>query len=546
MSAALLASLLAAALGAAPVVTPLDTPQPARPRLPGVGRVAQVTGARAYLDAGADDGLAVGDVLALWRGEAESGHCTVEAVAPGSATCKGEGLRPGDAFKLRPLVTAAEKVVALPTVPSDEELARRAAAVAATPVSLVAWKPTGPATPALASPRNNVAEVSLADAYWSSTGSGTWDVVRLDATVHGAVAGPFTLDVDLRAERWLERGASTFRPDDDSRLYLWQAQLGWGSQDGRLNMAAGRVLPWTIPGATVMDGALVGVRRQGWEVGAFGGLVPEPDTTAPTTTRATAGGFWSLEQRYGQTVQLRQEGRLAWVRSPELGDRLELEADAALHAGAALDLFGSARMAAGGTVTAPGGLDEARLELGLRPLPGLWVNGGFEYGGLAVPWVVAPPAFGSRGTRADGSVSYDLGPARVGVSGGMSRDAVSNLERTWVGPEVQLPRLFSPRVSLSAGYLEELGWLHGQSAWVQTVARPWDALRLIARASWSHEASLAMDQETLGLSIAAAAELTRRIGLRLSVLGQTGLSAGGEGASSLLGLNAALSVYALF
>ena len=133
------------------------------------------------------------------------------------------------------------------------------------------------------------------------------------------------------------------------------------------------------------------------------------------------------------------------------------------------------------------------------------------------------------------------------MSGGASRDAASGLERAWVGPEVQLPRLLTPRVSLSAGYLEEVGWLRGRSAWVQTVARPWDALRLIARASWMHESTLAMDTEEVGLSLTAAAELTRRIGLRLSALGRAGFSAsGGEGGSLPIGLNASASVYALF
>jgi hypothetical protein len=70
----MLAPLLALALAALPPVSPLDSPQPARPRVPGVGRVLQVTATRAYLDAGADEGLAPGQVLALWRGDVEAGR----------------------------------------------------------------------------------------------------------------------------------------------------------------------------------------------------------------------------------------------------------------------------------------------------------------------------------------------------------------------------------------------------------------------------------------------------------------------------------------
>jgi hypothetical protein len=545
----MLATLLTLALGAAlpPPASPLDAPQPARPRVPGVGRVLQVTGARAYLDAGADDGLAVGQPLTLWRGDVEAGRCTVEAVGPGSATCTGGAARLGDAFKLTPVVASGPAPVLLPPVPGDEELRRRAVAVAAAPVALVAAKASAPGAPALAAPRASMGEVALMDALYTSSGGATWDSVRLDAAVHGAPVGPFTLDLDLRAEQWLARGPATAQPRGDTRLEVWQAQLSYGSTDGTLSVAAGRILPWTIPGATVMDGAMAGVRRGGWAAGLFGGLVPAPDTLDPSTTRATAGGFWSLEQRLGRAVVLQQEGRLAWVRTPELGDRAELEAGASLHAGAALDLFASARAAAGGTVKAAGVLDAGRVELGLRPLPGLSVNGGFEYGGLAVPWLVQPPVFGSRSRRADATASYDVGPVRIGLTGGTSVDAVSALERTWIGPEVSLPRFLTPRLALSAGYLEEVGWLRGRSAWAQAVARPWDSLRLISRASWSHEASLGMTQEEVGLSLTAALELSRRVGLRLSALGRLGFDAsGGEAADTPFGLTVAASVYALF
>ena len=55
-----------------------------------------------------------------------------------------------------------------------------------------------------------------------------------------------------------------------------------------------------------------------------------------------------------------------------------------------------------------------------------------------------------------------------------------------------------------------------------------------------------MDQDEVGLSLTAAAELTRRIGLRLTTTGRVGLdvSSGGAGATPF-GVTAALSIYAL-
>jgi hypothetical protein len=541
-----LALLLGALLGATQPGSPLETPQPPRARTPGIGRVLQATATRAYLDAGADDGLAAGQVLALRRGEVEAARCTVEAVGPTHATCAGAGVRPGDTFKLSPPPAPEVKVVVLPPPPSDDELARRAAAVAAAPLVQVVDKGTGPAT-TLALPRTVLGEVDFGDAYWGESHGASWDVASLNAALHGVPLGDLVVDVDLRAERWLSRGPATFRPGDQTRLYVWQAQAAWAPADRALSLTAGRVLPWTIPGATVLDGAVVGWRREGTELGVFGGLVPQPDTLGPTSTRATGGAYWQVDRRLGKAVVFREEGRLAWVRSPELGDRGELETGASLHAGAALDLYASVRLGLGGTVKSSGLVDGARLEGSVRPAERLSLSGGVEYGGLAVPQSIVPAAYGTRNLRADLTASYDLGRWRLGLVGGTSRDDVSKLDRSWVGPEVQLPTFLTPRLSLSAGYMEELGWLNGRSAYLQAVARPWDRLRLIARTSWTHEASLGTDRDELGLLLSSVAELNDRFGLRLSLLGRYGIDpASREGASAPLGLNGSLSLYALF
>lgn len=545
----MLVHLLALALAAAPPASPLDGPQPGFARLPGVGRVVQVTGARAYLDAGSEDGLAVGQALPLWRGDAQVGRCTVEAVAPGHATCTGPGLRAGDAFKLSPPPPGGPRPTVLPAPPSDDELARRAAALASVPVALVDYKaePSRPGQPLLQAARSVVAEVSLTHASWGSTGSGPLHVERAEASVHGAAFGPgLSLDLDLRAERWLTGATPAFRATEETRLSVWQAQVGWQPEGRTFSLLAGRILPWTIPGGTVMDGAMLTLRRGGLEGGIFGGVVPEPDTLNPGTRRGTGGAFWAWERRLRRDLVVRQEGRLAWVRSPELGNRVELEAGASAHAGAVLDLYGSARFGAGGTGQAPGLLDGARVEVGLRPVQRLALSAGFEYGGLAVPLAITPPALGSRTRRADASGFWDLGLLRVGGSAGFSRDQASGLDRSWVGPEVQVPRFLTSRLSLSAGYLEEIGWLRGRSAFLQAVAKPWDRLRLIGRASWNHEASLGMDRDEVGLYLSAAVELSRRFGLRLSALGRAAFNLDAEGGTPATAFTGTASIYALF
>jgi hypothetical protein len=183
----------------------------------------------------------------------------------------------------------------------------------------------------------------------------------------------------------------------------------------------------------------------------------------------------------------------------------------------------------------------------VRPVARLSITGGFDYGGLVVTDQPVISAFYPGRTRhADGAVLYDLGPLRLGLDGGHSVDVVSSLERTWVGPEVQVPRVFTDRVALSAGYLEELGWLHGRSVFLQAVARPWRWLRLLGRISWTEEESLALDQRELGGMLSAVAEVTDRVGLRVSALFRGVMDTTDATNSNPTAVNAQASLYASF
>ena len=435
----------------------------------------------------------------------------------------------------------------LPPLPTEEELARRAAAAAAGPVVPIEFKATGPAVAALQAPRAVVAEVDLAHTSWLTTSNGPTTVEHLDLSVHGAtLARGLTADVDLRAEHWTSRSVERFRPNESNRVYVWQAQLDW-EPSSRLGLLAGRVLPWAIPGATVMDGAVLQLRGDGLSGGVFGGLVPNYDTLYPTVDRYTGGAFWSVDKRFANGLVLRQEGRLAVVHMPELGTRGELEATAAAYAGAAFDLLATIRLGAGGLIQADGMVDGGRVEASWRPAKRLATTVAFEYGGLAVPQAAAPSAFATTTRRGDASVFWDQTSWRFGLTGGASRDLANGTQRAWVGPELQLPTLLASRLALSTGYQEEVGWLSGRSAFVQALYRPWDPLRIVARASWLHESNLAITQDEAGLYLAVAAELSRHLGLRLSVLGRGGFDISGDGGGAQPGgLVAMATLYGLF
>ena len=544
----MLAPLLALALAATPPASPLETAPPVRARTPGVARVVQATGARGYLDAGSEQGLQVGQLLTLDRAGGEGGLCTVESVSANHATCAGGGARVGDTVKLPRTDGPEVKVVTLPPLPGDEELARRASQVAVVPVALVESKAKPAEVRALETPRNGFGEFVFSDVTWWSSGADLYHVDRVDAALHGAPLGPFTTDVDLRAEYWSSQSSgAVFLPADKARLLVWQAQLNWAPEARPFSLSAGRVLAWNMPGATPMDGAVVSWRRGAFTGGLLGGLVPQPDTTSPTTTRATAGGFWSWDGKLGTGLLVRQDGRLALVRTPELGDRVELQAGGSAHAGAWLDLFADLRLGFGGKVHSPGGLDGARLEGAVRPVDRLSISGAFDYSELLTPQTFTPMAWAGRSRHADANVSWDFGPLRAGISGGLARDLESDLDRKWVGPEITIPRFFTPRVALSAGYQEEVGWLEGRGAWLQAVARPADSVRLIGRLSWNQTSNLGLDKDEFGLYLSGSKEFSRHLGLRLSVLTRTAVDvSGGGGGSVPVGVNALISLYSLY
>jgi hypothetical protein len=369
-------------------------------------------------------------------------------------------------------------------------------------------------------PRAHAIDVALSEEAWSVSPGGTSSRQALDVLARGVPLRSWLyLDVDARLEHWSSRQNPRFLPRDKTHLYVWQAQLTAMPSD-RLTLSGGRVLPWGIPGATIFDGAMAGWRSQlgdvRAEVGVFGGEVPQPDTLQPDRERYTGGAYWLLDRQVGG-VTLRSEGRLAAVRTPELGTRGEASLTGRVFT-RAMDLSAEANLGAGGKAHATGYLDAFRLDATFRPMPQLRLGGSFRYAGLGWPQTFDPVAFPGRTREADGFVSYDVGPwLRVGLAGGTSADASSNVNHTWVGPEAALTRILWGRGTLSAGYLEERGTFAGRSAYVQLAATPTPRLWLLGRAGWSHEQSDVVFQDEGSITLGARAELTERLAFRLTL-----------------------------
>jgi len=516
------AALLLLALGAAQGRAPLPfTPVPAR-TAPSVGRVVEAANGRAWLDAGAKDGLGVGQVIALARRGEPATTCIVEAVGDRTASCTGERIRAGDTFQLPAAWPAAAAPAPVAHPLTADESARRRAAIEAAALPKVTAKPLPPR------PRPRAVEVATAGAAFVG-GSVARHQERVLASVTRAPVGAgLRLDVDLSAIlRRAGADRSPFRRGDRWLLEVREAAVSSLDSAGDLTYSAGRFVPRRAPGAGRIDGAQATLRRGVLEYGAYAGGVPDPLTTAPTLDRATAGLFVGADQgRSG--LFAREEARVAWVRSPELDDRLEADAQAAIALARTLDLSGRARFGVGGAARSKGGLDEARLEVGSRVGRAFALSAGLRYVGLEVPELASPAAFPGPSRRADVAVSWSAtGWLTVKLAAAGARDVSSGLERGWAGPELQA-WLLGRRLGLQAGYQEETGWLSGRTAWMGASSAFFRSVRFHLRGMISvDERAAPLPSEVTGGGTAAVDwDLTPWLALRFSALARASITTG--------------------
>ena len=488
------------------------------------GKVTFATATTAYIDAGALEGVAIGQVIRLTRAAQPSGVCTVRETADHSSTCTGEGIRAGDRFAFETLLPGAPVVAKMAPIPTEEELDSRNAVVTGTPVALVEAK---------AQVRDVVlgqlptVRGDLGYAVWlaSPTGPGDSQRVQLDIQVNGldAFAG-FRFFADARLMQWTQR-SETYVPGSATQLLVYDLELAQRDPKKSWSASFGRVMPWFAPGSTVFDGAQGGLRFGRTEVGIFGGTVPDPYTTEPTLDRYTGGVYANFEAPLGSTL-LSGSARAAVVQNPAVLRHYEGELLLNYWAGGVFSASGDLRMGFG-DVHAPSYIDSARLALTVRPVPIFWITGGFSYWGLAMPNDEPIATYPGPSRRADGSIGVDATPwLRIAGLGGWVDDLTSSLSHTYVGPELTFTKVLA---GLSFGYLKDLGWVEGQSAWGQIGWAPVMGTRLTGRLSWFQTtetvsgASNPTPANDVGLTLNGTVGLNRWLSLRAMVMVRAGV-----------------------
>jgi hypothetical protein len=235
---------------------------------------------------------------------------------------------------------------------------------------------------------------------------------------------------------------------------------------------AGRFRRERVPGATVVDGASLGlVSFSGaLEVGAYGGLIPDSIATAPSLDRVTVGSCFAVDISTVKGVMVLPRGRVGLVTSSDLQrTRAEAEGKVQVLWENLVAVSGSVRAGLPGDTASPT-LDAARLDVDVTPGRALRAR-------LGLRTIGAWTGHLDTGVIADRTtllwtVNDDL---VIGATGALSADVESGDLRGLMGPELSLPRLCGDIGGLSVGTFEEPG--SGASPWgrsgdVATTMRP--------------------------------------------------------------------------
>lgn len=506
------------------------------------GQVTYVANKDVYVDAGAADGVTMGQEIKLTRRNKPVGPCEVIEVSPTKALCRSDRAEPGDRFSfafVAPPEAPAPEPKKLPPLMAPGQQRELREIVEAAPIAVI--KHEAVAGGILASGRT-----TLRQELWgvSTTPGGAFARTSLDAAVrvgigtspHLFAAGAARVVGDFLAPA-NQRG----RPGELVELYVWG--LSVGMREGVVVGELGRFYAKNVPGVLLLDGAQAGVRflEDTTEVGLYAGAIPDLITTGPSLDRLTAGTYFGLTLQPGEGISVVPRARLGVISRPDFTVvRSELHASTEVFWRGVGSLGGTLRGGYGGTADMLPSLDGATADASLGVLPELKLYGTYRYTGrppVDFDYLLGSPirrVYG--GHDVGGRTSWELGPwLSLGGMAGGAWDTVSQTTRVFVGPELGVPQAFGDLGGIQLGYVEELGldrvdsagtvkgngW-SGRSAWASArVGFPF--LSFQTRVSYFESWALTDWYREMGLWALADAPLLPWLSLRARLYGQQAL-----------------------
>jgi len=250
--------------------------------VPGTAHVTYVSGTSVYIDAGADDGLAVGDAIELIGDGAAVGKFNATYVTSDKATCAPDGPVPevkiGDAVRFTP----------------------RPKPVPAAGTSSVATRETASSRSGENAFRRAGMRGRIGVRYlWVKDRSGfgeDFSQPSLDLLLTGTQIGgaPVDLTIDARARHTYltPTGGTSSNYGVD---HIDQANVAW--RPGSFRLAFGRLVSPTLAVVSLFDGVVAEYLHKGWSAGVLAGTQPNPVTYSFSSDVRQYGAYggWSSD-----------------------------------------------------------------------------------------------------------------------------------------------------------------------------------------------------------------------------------------------------------
>lgn len=453
------------------------------------GEVTTVTASSVFVNRGAADGVKAGQSIAFLRGGKPAGSCTVSAVSQHFARCDGGGLRVGDRFSMA-RATSSVPVGTAAALPTELELRRRALLLEDT-----AWKLRDFDTAASLGSGSTYVDAALSHTTYFGGANGPFGVQRLDVFVPDVeIWKGLRVSGDITVLNFSARpGSFTSVYRQTPVLLVRQLEVGFRRADVPFSAALGRTWLRAGTGLLAIDGAQAAWKfGEGFELGAWGGLLPEAARLTITPSQWSVGAFGRVRASSGTgasatVFQLSLRG--GWSQRDLLGGRAELGLSSNVWVGSVFDASLGVELGFGAS-QAVAGIDAARLDFGLRPSEKFRINGGARYRGQALTSVVelGTVSPGQRAIHGDLGGMIELTPGLwAAVQSGVASDFDSGLFQVRVGPELSMPRLLGLPLGVGLGYVEEIGWLRGRHGYAQVQVAPLGWFRLTTRVNWFHQ-----------------------------------------------------------
>ena len=298
---ALLAGLLCVGAGAsAAAVAPAGDAGGGSRAASANASVIYLTGGSVYIDAGRDQGVAVGDTARVTRDGAIVALLRVAFVSTSKASCDtlrvDSPIRVGDAVRYVARAVPASDAGAVPDTTAVP--AAGAGPGAPTPPTLKGGNPAAPAAARRTRPVRGRVGLGLVTIPPAGGGPGYTEpslTLRMDGSA--AAGAPIDFSIDVRGHRTYRAGAE----DGAARVYRLSTAIRDDASTRRLSLGR-QPLP-VSSSASLIDGALAQLDGKRVSAGLFSGLEPAPGGYDFSTDIVQSGGFLQWRNVPGATAR---------------------------------------------------------------------------------------------------------------------------------------------------------------------------------------------------------------------------------------------------